>query len=57
MSPERVLVALTGGPEGEVLLRRARRRGPCAGNELHSVYVAARSGRCSRPRRSCSCAS
>ena len=44
--PERVVVALTGGPEGEVLLRRAaalagreRDDGVLAG-ELHSVYVA-----------------
>lgn len=35
--PERVLVALTGGPEGEVLLRHAAR---VPGAELHSVYVA-----------------
>ena len=35
--PERVLVALTGGPEGEVLLRHAAR---LPGAELHSVYVA-----------------
>jgi two-component system, OmpR family, sensor histidine kinase KdpD len=37
---ERVVVALTGGPESEVLLRRAARiasRG--AGGELHAVYV------------------
>lgn len=38
---ERVLVALTGGPESEVLLRRGARiaaRG--AGGELHAVHVA-----------------
>jgi len=35
--PERVLVALSGGPEGEVLLRRAAR---VPGAELHSVHVA-----------------
>jgi two-component system, OmpR family, sensor histidine kinase KdpD len=38
---ERVVVALTGGPEGEALLRRGARiaaRG--AGGELHAVYVA-----------------
>ena len=38
--PERIVVALTGGPEGEVLLRRAAgiaARSP--GAELHSVYV------------------
>ena len=37
---ERVVVAVTGGPESEVLLRRAARiasRG--AGGELHAVYV------------------
>ena len=34
---DRVLVALTGGPEGEVLLRHAFR---LHGAELHSVYVA-----------------
>jgi two-component system sensor histidine kinase KdpD len=37
---ERVVVALTGGPEGEVLLRRGARiaaRG--AGGELHAVHV------------------
>ncbi len=40
---ERVLVALTGGPEAEVLLRRGARiaaRG--AGGELHAVHVAGR---------------
>jgi two-component system, OmpR family, sensor histidine kinase KdpD len=38
---ERVVVALTGGPEGEALLRRGARiasRG--AGGELHALYVA-----------------
>ena len=41
MSPERIVVALTGGPEGEVLLRRAAGiAGRGAGGELHSVYVA-----------------
>jgi two-component system, OmpR family, sensor histidine kinase KdpD len=38
--PERIVVALTGGPEGQVLLRRAAgiaARSP--GAELHSVYV------------------
>ena len=41
MSPERIVVALTGGPEGEVLLRRgAGIAGRGAGGELHSVYVA-----------------
>ena len=41
MSPERIVVALTGGPEGEVLLRRASGIvGRTAGGELHSVYVA-----------------
>ena len=45
MSPERVLVALTGGPEGEVLLRRgAAVVGRARGNELHSVHVAAVTG-------------
>jgi two-component system sensor histidine kinase KdpD len=42
---ERVLVALTGGPESELLLRRGARiaaRG--AGGELHAVYVAAPRG-------------
>jgi two-component system sensor histidine kinase KdpD len=38
---ERVLVALTGGPESEVLLRRgARIAGRGAGGELHAVSVA-----------------
>ena len=40
---ERVLVALSGGPEGEVLLRRGARiaaRG--AGGELHAVHVSGR---------------
>ena len=37
---ERVVVALTGGPEGEVLLRRAAGDG-----ELHSVYVVGRGPR------------
>ncbi|HSE10612.1 MAG TPA: ATP-binding protein [Nocardioidaceae bacterium] len=40
---ERVVVALTGGPESDLLLRRGARiasRG--AGGELHAVYVAAR---------------
>ncbi|HEU4515464.1 MAG TPA: DUF4118 domain-containing protein [Nocardioidaceae bacterium] len=40
---ERVLVALTGGPEGELLLRRGARiasRG--AGGELHAVHVSGR---------------
>jgi two-component system sensor histidine kinase KdpD len=40
---ERVVVALTGGPESETLLRRGARiasRG--AGGELHAVYVATR---------------
>ena len=41
MSPERVVVALTGGPEGEVLLRRAAGIvDRSSGGELHSVYVA-----------------
>jgi two-component system sensor histidine kinase KdpD len=41
MSPERIVVALTGGPEGEVLLRRAAViAGRGTGGELHSVYVA-----------------
>ena len=38
--PERIVVALTGGPEGEVLLHRAATiaaRSP--GTDLHSVYV------------------
>src|SRR5512141_1569705 len=38
--PERIVVALAGGPEGQVLLRRAAgiaARVP--GSELHSVYV------------------
>ena len=42
---ERVVVALTGGPESELLLRRGARiaaRG--AGGELHAVYVAAPRG-------------
>ena len=43
--PERVVVALTGGPEGEVLLRRAaalvgrESDDGVAPGELHSVYV------------------
>ncbi len=40
---ERVVVALTGGPESDLLLRRGARiasRG--AGGELHAVYVAAK---------------
>lgn len=41
---ERILVALTGGPEGEVLLRRgARIAGRGAGGELHAVHVSGRS--------------
>jgi two-component system sensor histidine kinase KdpD len=43
---ERILVALTGGPEDEVVLRRGARiaaRG--AGGELHAVSVASRRGR------------
>jgi two-component system, OmpR family, sensor histidine kinase KdpD len=42
---ERVVVALTGGPESEALLRRAARiasRG--AGGELHAVYVSRSDG-------------
>ncbi len=41
MSAERVVVALTGGPEGLVLLGRAAGIvGRTPGGELHSVYVA-----------------
>ncbi len=37
---ERVVVALTGGPEGEVLIRRgARLAGRAAGGDLHALYV------------------
>ena len=39
---ERVVVALTGGPEGETLLRRGGpHRGPRAGGELLAVHVLA----------------
>src|SRR3954452_20696206 len=39
--PERLVVALTGGPEGRVLLERAAGIvGRTPGGELHSVYVA-----------------
>lgn len=47
---ERVLVALTGGPESDVLLRRGARiaaRG--AGGELHAVYVADEAGPAAPP--------
>lgn len=47
---ERVLVALSGGPEGEVLLRRGARiaaRG--AGGELHAVHVSGRGGPTASP--------
>jgi two-component system, OmpR family, sensor histidine kinase KdpD len=41
--PERLVVALTGGPEGRVLLERAAGiAGRAPGGELHSVYVARR---------------
>ena len=49
--PERMVVALTGGPQGEAVLRRAAgiaARSP--GTELHSVYVARpRSGEAPEP--------
>ncbi|NAZ81591.1 DUF4118 domain-containing protein [Kineococcus sp. R8] len=42
---ERVVVALTGGPEGETLVRRAARiAGRGAGGELHAVHVASADG-------------
>lgn len=47
---ERVVVALTAGPESELLLRRGARiaaRG--AGGELHAVYVAAARGAAAPP--------
>lgn len=47
---ERVLVALTGGPEGDLLLRRGARiasRG--AGGELHAVHVSGRGDRSANP--------
>ena len=47
---ERVVVALTGGPESDTLLRRGARiasRG--AGGELHAVYVSPRKGPASPP--------
>lgn len=36
---ERVVVALTGGPEGETLVRRASRVAQRAGGEFHAVHV------------------
>ena len=49
---ERVVVALSGGPEGETLLRRAARVAVRAGGELLAVHVAQvrRSRRCQRGR-------
>ena len=47
---ERVLVALTGGPEGELLLRRGARiasRG--AGGELHAVHVSGKGSTSASP--------
>ncbi|WP_432543162.1 DUF4118 domain-containing protein [Kineococcus sp. SYSU DK002] len=42
---ERVVVALTGGPEGATLVRRAARlAGRGAGGELHAVHVASGDG-------------
>ncbi|MCI2238470.1 DUF4118 domain-containing protein [Paenibacillus sp. TRM 82003] len=42
---ERVVVALTGGPEGSTLVRRAARlAGRGAGGELHAVHVASGDG-------------
>ena len=42
---ERVVVALTGGPEGETLLRRgARIAARSAGGELHAVHVTSQDG-------------
>ncbi len=42
---ERVVVALTGGPEGDTLVRRAARiAGRGAGGELHAVHVASGDG-------------
>jgi len=42
---ERVVVTLTGGPEGETLLRRgARIAARSAGGELHAVHVTAQDG-------------
>ncbi len=42
---ERVVVALTGGPEGEVLIRRgARIAKRAAGGDLHALYVARSDG-------------
>jgi two-component system, OmpR family, sensor histidine kinase KdpD len=42
---ERVVVALTGGPEGDTLVRRAARiASRAAGGELHAVFVARSDG-------------
>jgi two-component system sensor histidine kinase KdpD len=41
---ERVVVALTGGPEGDTLIRRAARIARTAGAELLAVHVARRGG-------------
>lgn len=55
-SRERIVVGLTGGPEGRTLIRRAARLAEKgAGGEVLAVYVARSDGLCSASRRSWPC--